>query len=46
MSIKPSYLEPTDENGRLVFERGLTGPVTMLNLLRFRAKPTSPLIAS
>ena len=30
------YIEPTNENGRLVFERGITGPVTMLNLLRFR----------
>lgn len=31
------YLDATDENGRLVFGPGLEGPVTMLNLLRFRA---------
>lgn len=31
------YLEPTQESGRLLMERGITGPVTMLNLLRFRA---------
>lgn len=31
------YLEPTDESGRLLLERGITGPVTMLNLLRFRS---------
>lgn len=30
------YIEPTDENGRLLFERGIAGPVSMLNLLRFR----------
>lgn len=30
------YLEATNENGRLVFERGIAGPVAMLNLLRFR----------
>lgn len=30
------YLDATNENGRLVFERGITGPVAMLNLLRFR----------
>ena len=30
------YIEPTDENGGLVFERGITGPVAMLNLFRFR----------
>jgi len=30
------YIEPTNENGRLVFERGITGPVRMLFLLRFR----------
>jgi hypothetical protein len=32
------YLEPTNESGRLLFERGIEGPVTMLNLLRFRAE--------
>lgn len=36
MSHSPMYIEPTNDNGRLVFERGITGPVTMLNLIRFR----------
>jgi hypothetical protein len=30
------HLDPTDENARRLFERGIEGPVTMLNLLRFR----------
>jgi hypothetical protein len=30
------YLEPADANARRLFERGIEGPVTMLNLLRFR----------
>jgi uncharacterized protein (DUF1330 family) len=30
------HIEATDENGRLVFQRGIEGPVVMLNLLRFR----------
>jgi hypothetical protein len=30
------YLDPSDENARHLFERGIEGPVTMLNLLRFR----------
>ena len=30
------YLDPSDENARRLFERRITGPVTMLNLLRFR----------
>jgi uncharacterized protein (DUF1330 family) len=30
------FLEPTNESGRLLFERDITGPVVMLNLLRFR----------
>ena len=30
------YLEPTQESGREFFMRGITGPVVMLNLLRFR----------
>jgi hypothetical protein len=30
------HIEPTDENGRLAFERDIGGAVTMLNLLRFR----------
>lgn len=32
-----AYLEPTQAAGRALFQRGLAGPVTMLNLLRFRA---------
>jgi hypothetical protein len=30
------HLDPSDENARRLFERGIEGPVTMLNLLRFR----------
>jgi uncharacterized protein (DUF1330 family) len=30
------YLEPTRKTGRLLFERRTEGPITMLNLLRFR----------
>lgn len=30
------YLDPTDESVRLLLARGIDGPVTMLNLLRFR----------
>ena len=30
------YIDATDENGLLVFQRGIEGPVVMLNLLRFR----------
>ncbi|CUU59890.1 DUF1330 domain-containing protein [Frankia sp. CcI49] len=30
------YLDPSDENARLFFARGIEGPFTMLNLLRFR----------
>ena len=32
-----TYLDPTQESGREFFNRGITGPVVMLNLLRFRA---------
>jgi uncharacterized protein (DUF1330 family) len=32
-----TYLEPTQESGRAFFMRGITGPVVMLNLLRYRA---------
>jgi hypothetical protein len=32
-----TYLEPTQESGRALFARGISGPVVMLNLLRFRA---------
>ena len=31
-----TYLEPTNESGRAFFQRGITGEVVMLNLLRFR----------
>jgi len=31
-----AYLEPTHESGREFFSRGTTGPIVMLNLLRFR----------
>jgi hypothetical protein len=30
------YLEPSQINGRNFMQRGLEGPVVMLNLLRFR----------
>ena len=32
-----AYLEPTQEQGRAFFSRGIVGGVVMLNLLRFRA---------
>jgi uncharacterized protein (DUF1330 family) len=32
-----NYLEPTQEAGLALMQRGLDGPVVMLNLLRFRA---------
>lgn len=32
-----TYLEPTQEAGRALFSRGISGPVVMLNLLRFKA---------
>lgn len=31
-----TYLDPTQESGRAFFTRGISGPVVMLNLLRFR----------
>ena len=31
-----SYIEPTQEAGRLFVQRGVVGPVVMLNLLKFR----------
>jgi hypothetical protein len=31
------HLEPTQDAGRAFWQRGLAGPVVMLNLLRFRA---------
>lgn len=36
MPTTPTYLEPTQEAGRELFTRGITGRVVMLNLLRFR----------
>ena len=32
-----TYLEPTQESGRVFFMSGMTGRVVMLNLLRYRA---------
>jgi len=32
-----TYLDPTQESGRAFFTRGISGPVVMLNLLRFRS---------
>lgn len=34
---KRTYLEATEESGRALFSRGVSGPVVMLNLLRFRS---------
>ena len=31
-----TYLEPTQESGRALFTRPISGPLVMLNLLRFR----------
>jgi uncharacterized protein (DUF1330 family) len=31
-----TYLEATEDSGRALFSRDVSGPVTMLNLLRFR----------
>jgi hypothetical protein len=33
-----TYLEPTQEQGRAFFTRGIAGSVVMLNLLRFRPR--------
>ena len=30
------YLDPTDDDARRLFQRGIEGPLLMLNLLRFR----------
>jgi len=32
------FIEVTNESGRAFLERGISGPVTMLNLLRFRSE--------
>lgn len=36
MSNTEGHIEPTPENAKAVFARGLKGPIVMLNLLRFR----------
>lgn len=35
-SLHDSYLDASDEDARRLLERAIEGPVTMLNLLRFR----------
>ncbi|MDH5505487.1 MAG: DUF1330 domain-containing protein [Acidimicrobiia bacterium] len=30
------YIDPTEQQGRALFTRGIQGPISMLNLLRFR----------
>ncbi len=37
MSESINYLEPSQDAGRALMMRGIAGPVSMLNLLRFRA---------
>jgi uncharacterized protein (DUF1330 family) len=37
MTQATPYLEPTQDAGRAFWQRGIAGPVVMLNLLRFRA---------
>ena len=34
--MKDLYIEPTQESGAALFSRNISGPVIMLNLLRFR----------
>ena len=38
MSAQPRrmYLDPTDDDARRLLQRGIEGPLLMLNLLRFR----------
>ena len=36
MSAQPVFLDPTDESVGELLQRGISGPITMLNLLRFR----------
>ena len=36
MSAQPVFLYPTDESVGQLLQRGISGPITMLNLLRFR----------
>ena len=35
-TMTPAYFEPTQDAGRAFWQRGIAGPVVMLNLLRFR----------
>ena len=35
-TIEEMYFDPSDETVHLLLERGITGPIVMLNLLRFR----------
>lgn len=34
--VNQTYLDPTQEQGRAFFTRGISGSIVMLNLLRFR----------
>lgn len=36
MSPSRSPIEPTQDAGRMFVQRGLTGPIVMLNLLKFK----------
>jgi hypothetical protein len=36
MAENHRYLEPTQESGKALIMRNISGPVVMLNLLRFR----------
>lgn len=47
--MEKSYLDATQEAGRAFYQRGISGPVVMLNLLRFRDTAdysTSPELAA
>lgn len=35
-SLRPMFIDPTQKAGALLVQRGIPGPVSMLNLLRFR----------
>ncbi len=37
MTVNQQYLAPTQQAGRALMMRGISGPVVMLNLLRFKA---------
>lgn len=36
MTAQPVFLDPTNESVGQLLQRGISGPITMLNLLRFR----------